>query len=102
MWQHYQTLALIPLAFVGYRLVGLGLPRGKTVVAALVVGLLFLSTRQWLFLGAWLAGQPATSDLPSTLPFAPALLSMMPSLGILGLALLVAKLGSRSAVGTSA
>jgi hypothetical protein len=91
-WSHYLILALIPLAIVGRRLFVLDLPKGETY-ALLTLGLLLFVPRTELHrLMLLLTGQEPAVGASSTVPFAVALLSLIPAAGVVGLLWLVWRL----------
>jgi hypothetical protein len=88
-WSHYLIMALIPLAIVGRRLFVLELPKGETY-ALLTLGLLLFIPRTELHrFMLLLTGQASVAGASSTVPFAVALLSLIPAMAVLGLLWLV-------------
>jgi hypothetical protein len=88
-WNHYLVLAIIPAALIIARLAGHRFPRGKTNAALLVAMLLIIPEVWWLRLGRLVSGQVPIATETSFLPFAPALLTLMPTLAVGALGLLV-------------
>ena len=89
-WAYYLVLAAIPVAQVVHWLAHSRLPSRETNWT-LVVGMLLLMP--WLQLGTITAFQVATARRSMTLPFAVALVPVMPALAVSALAWLVVKLG---------
>lgn len=90
-WTHYMTLATIPAAQAIRWLADRAYPRGKTVAAMVVGGLLLLPPEVAARLTYMLA--PAGTTPPATsLPFLVALSQMEPALAVAALAWLVATL----------
>jgi hypothetical protein len=88
-WSHYLILALIPLAIVGRRLFALDLPKGETYALLLLGLLLFIPRTELHRLMLLLTRQEPVAGASSTVPFAVALLSLIPAVAVVGLLWLV-------------
>ncbi|MBI4491280.1 MAG: DUF2029 domain-containing protein [Chloroflexi bacterium] len=89
-WTHYLTLAAIPAAQVVRRLADRRLTARQTVAALLVAALLLVSALNSLLLAFFVAGLSPQPGAISVLPFASALLTLIPALSVVALGWLVA------------
>ncbi|MHB1159210.1 MAG: glycosyltransferase family 87 protein [Chloroflexota bacterium] len=87
-WNHYLILAAIPAIEVGSWLIRHHLPPRETNLA-LVVAVLMLTGNEWTEWALAVAGAP---DGATTIPFAPALLTLGPAVAVAALALVLVAL----------
>jgi hypothetical protein len=83
-WSHYLILTLIPLVVVGRRLFALDLPTRETWIILALSLLLFIPRLGFRRFLVRLAGQDTTLQSPPV-PFAVALLTLIPAVAIIGL-----------------
>jgi len=88
-WMHYLVLASIPIVIAGRYLFDLHFPKKESYIAISIGLLLFLSHRQLRPFELLLAGQELAVDKFSTVPFAVSLLTLIPTVAVLGLLWLV-------------
>lgn len=90
-WNHYLALAAIPAVQVGSWLIRHNLPPRETN-AALLVAVLLLMGSEWTKVAIAIAGQPVAFEGTVPIPFAPALLTLMPAVAVVALAFLLVAL----------
>lgn len=86
-WNHYLLLATVPAVDVGRWLIRHHMPPRETNVA-LLVAVLLLPKGEWGQLALAVAGETAAHDGTALIPFAPALLTLMPAVAVTTLAIL--------------
>lgn len=77
-WDHYLVLAAFPIALLVGRIGRQEFDRGAVNFALIAALLLLLPVRSWMDLAVGVSGDPSAS----TVPFLPALLTYVPSLGV--------------------
>ncbi len=90
-WSHYLVLAAIPAVQVGGWLIRHEMPSRETNTA-LAVAMLLLVGNEWTDWAIAVAGETAAPDGMALIPFAPALLTLMPSVAVAALAILLVAL----------
>jgi hypothetical protein len=95
-WPHYLVLAILPAALALGWLAEHGFPMRETRLALLATTPLLVGYAWWEEWAFRLAGQPTPAEGGAPLlPFAPALLTLIPTLGVVALGCLTAWLGRR-------
>ena len=94
-WAHYLVLLCVPTAYVVEWLIQHRFPVWETRVGLALAALFAVPYEGWETAATLLGGQTPVQGIPTVLPPAPALLTLMPTLALALLACFIALLGAR-------